>query len=72
MIYGNNDYVDRWCIRDHVYNSWGEVMAKIDSDELIKRIEKLDPWYHETVQMKLAIIKIIKKMVEEQTDGDNS
>lgn len=41
-------------------------MAKIDSEELITRIERLDPFYYSGVEMKWLIIKMIKEM-----EGDN-
>lgn len=40
---------------------------KIDSEELIKRIKQLDPWFCNSAEMKWEIIKIIQEMTNERT-----
>lgn len=45
-------------------------MGKIDFEELKRRIIRLDPWYYKSsVDMKLAIVRLINEMAKEQKMG---
>jgi len=41
---------------------------KIDAEELIKRIQQLDPFWQSGVTIKWKIIKIIKQLAEEEKE----
>lgn len=43
-------------------------MAKIDSEELIKRIEKIDSWHYDSAEVKWMIIMYIMEMAKEEKD----
>lgn len=45
-------------------------MTKIDSDELLNRIQKIDPYLYDNVSIKWKIIKLIKQMAEEQENKE--
>jgi hypothetical protein len=51
-------------------NIGNKKMTKIDSDKLLNRIQKIDPYLYDNVSIKWKIIKLIKQMAEEQENKE--
>ena len=45
-------------------------MAKIDSEELTKKVMRLDPYYYDSVKIKWEILEIIRKMEEKEESNE--